>query len=221
VTPYYSDDVVTIYHGDCREIAPGLSFGAVLADPPYGIGLEADYQAQYGRSTTEGAERKTHPPVHGDDEPFDPSWILAAEVPTVLFGANYYRDRVPTTGGWIVWDKVCDNGVVRLPGWSDGELAWCSEFRGVRIFRHAWNGFSRASENSFHVHPTQKPVVLMGWILERFLRSGVVLDPYMGSGPVLEAAKRAGRQAIGIEIKEKYCEIAARRCSQEVLGLTA
>jgi site-specific DNA-methyltransferase (adenine-specific) len=221
--PYYADDAVTIYHGDSREIVPTLTAGIdhILADPPYGIALEANYEASYGKETRLAAERKRHIPVHGDSEPFDPAWLLVYGVPTVLFGANYYRDKVPVDGGWIVWDKVCRNDVKRLPGWSDGEMAWCSTFRGVRIYRHAWNGFSRSSENSFHVHPTQKPVSLMAWIMGYYLPGSTVLDPYMGSGPVMEAAKRLGRKAIGIEIEERYCEIAARRCSQEVLGLSA
>jgi site-specific DNA-methyltransferase (adenine-specific) len=219
--PYYQDSLVTLYHGDSREIAPALAFDAVLADPPYGIALDADYEASYGIEERLAAVRKRHAPVHGDDEPFDPAWLLAFQVPTVLFGANYYRERVPIDGGWIVWDKVGRNDVRRLPGWSDGELAWCSEFKGVRIFRHAWNGFSRSSENSFHVHPTQKPVDLMVWVLAAWLPTGIVLDPYMGSGPVVAAAKRLNRRAIGIEIEERYCEIAANRCRQEVLGLPA
>ena len=81
----------------------------------------------------------------------------------------------------------------------------------------------RASENSGPLqHPTQKPVALMKWCLSlRWVSEGPVCDPYMGSGPTLKAAKDLGRRAIGIEIEERYCEIAANRLRQRVLSFTA
>ena len=220
MTPYYSDGSVTIYHGDCRDLLPRLPRPDMLiADPPYGISLRTDYEATYGKPKAISAKRHNHAPVYGDDEPFDPSHLLG--FPNLfLFGANYYRDRLPNEGGWLLWDKVCSNEVKRLASWSDGEMAWTNCFRGVRIFRHAWNGFSRSSENSYHVHPTQKPVVLMRWIIDRYgPDADLIIDPYMGSGPTLRAAKDCGRKAIGIEYEEQYCEIAAKRMGQEVLAL--
>lgn len=97
------------------------------------------------------------------------------------------------------------------------ELAWSNFVKGCRRFRFLWNGFMRAGDESLY-HPTQKPVDLMTWCLSLpWTPEGKVLDPYMGSGPVLIAAKLAGRKAIGIEIEERYCEIAANRLAQGVL----
>ena len=90
------------------------------------------------------------------------------------------------------------------------------------MFRHKWLGYMRASEGTEFYHPTQKPVALIKWILsDKRFPTGVILDPYMGSGSTLVAAKEYGRHAIGIEIEERYCEIAAKRLAQEVLPMEA
>lgn len=210
--PYYQDNAVTIYHGDCREIAPTLSVdvGAIVTDPPYGIG----YKPAGGRG--ELYARNEMAPVHGDDEPFDPTqWLAYPKV--VLFGANHYADRLPASSSWFVWDKR--DG--RRGNWfADCELVWSNTGGVARVFSHYWSGGITASERTRKLHPTQKPVVVMRWLIEHTTtEADVILDPYMGSGPTLRAAKDLGRRAIGIEIEERYCEIAAIRCRQEVLGL--
>lgn len=208
-TPYYSEDGITIYHGDAREILPSItSADLVLTDPPYGIGLTFGGIAKTTKVTDA---------VYGDDEPFDPTPLLRFPK-VIIFGANYFAARLPVDGGWLVWDKVTVD-VVSVMG--DAELAWTNFVPKVRVFRHMWNGGYRASERGFSVHPTQKPVALMRWCLSLAPDTKLVLDPYMGSGPVLRAAKDAGIQAIGIEIEERYCEIAAKRLIQQTLGLSA
>lgn len=208
--PYYQDDWVTIYHGDCREILPDLvDCDLVLTDPPYGVRTDTD-------SATRGRRARgiTHPPVHGDTTPFNPHHLMRFRR-LVLFGANNYASRLPDSQSWIVWDRL--SGDSRT---ADAELAWTNLGGTVRRFGHLWNGVLRDSEIGNHLHPTQKPVALMAWIIARWTRPGqTVLDPYMGSGPVPRAAKDLGRKAIGIEIEERYCEIAAKRCQQEVLAL--
>ena len=214
MTPYYSDDLLTIYHGDCREWMPEAD--VIVTDPPYGVSLNTAYR-QAGRGPLAGAN--DYPPVYGDDQPFDPTPFLGYSG-VVLWGANYYADRLPPRGQWLVWDK---RDGVGFNDQADCELAWTSGTTGTvpRMFVHRWNGMLKASErNDRRIHPTQKPVALMAWCLS-FMPDGVVLDPFMGSGSTIKAAKEAGRKAIGIEIEERYCEIAATRCSQEVLGLMA
>jgi DNA modification methylase len=216
VTPYYDDGTCTIYHGDCREILPMLpraSADLIIADPPYGAGTSRRGIAM-GRPW-----HRSHDFLIGDTEPFDPTPLLCFPR-LVLFGANYYADKLPPSGSWLVWDKR--RGGTVTPGWngSDAELAWTNLGNSVRVFSHLWTGYKRDSEISQHYHPTQKPVALMAWIIAQFTQPGdLILDPYMGSGPVLRAAKDLGRRAIGIEIEERYCEIAARRLGQEVLAL--
>jgi site-specific DNA-methyltransferase (adenine-specific) len=212
MTPYYADDLVTIYHGDCREWMPVAD--VLVTDPPYGISATTA-----NRSRARGRNAAAHDwiPVEGDDQPFDPSFLLPIRQPTVLFGANHYADRLPPSPSWLVWYKR-ELGVANDS--ADAEMAWTNLGGPVRVFHHAWMGMLRASERGESYHPTQKPVALMRWVLRR-VPLGLVLDPFMGSGSTLIAAKSLGRNAIGIEIEERYCEIAARRCSQEVLGLSA
>ena len=217
MTPYYSDDCVTIYHGRWQDLEwpdPDL----VLADPPYGIKHPTDF-ASRGRSTK--GKPLDYRPVVGDDMTFDPApWLGLA--PLILWGANYYADALPPSNSWLVWDKRVREGV-GVNDQADGELAWSNATKGVRIFRHMWNGMWRDSERGEHYHPTQKPVALMRWCLGKAgLREGqMVYDPFMGSGPVPVAAKSLGLRCVAVEVDEAYCERAALRCSQGVLGLSA
>lgn len=209
--PYYEDDVVTIYHGDCLELTDGIDFAAVVTDPPYGVTHDTNYK-RFGKPTS----RDWNAPIHGDDKPFDPTpWLT---YPCVLFGANYYADRLPL-GRWIVWDKRDGTTPMLM---ADAEMAWHNlPGRAVQLFQWTWNGFQRQGERGSAHHPTQKPVALMRWILATYLDEpgGAILDPYMGSGTTLRAAKDIGLRCIGIEIDERYCEIAAERLGQEVLAI--
>lgn len=210
--PYYEKQGCRIYCGDSRVIMEELPrvFHIVVTDPPYGI----DQDPQ--KFDKDSGFKK----VKDDDVPFDPFQVCHMAPQVVLWGANNFFMDLPLTwvlppeygpaGGWLFWDKTMDNDVkVKI---SHGELAWCNNFRGIRAFRHLWSGAYRASEPGFHVHPTQKPVVLMKWVLEMFTQPGdIVLDPYMGSGPVLQAAYELGRRYVGIEWEEEYCAVAKKR----------
>jgi site-specific DNA-methyltransferase (adenine-specific) len=221
--PYYQDDLVTIYHGSCtssftrREMAE-LDFQCIVTDPPYGIGWTGTSPSRRNWCV------RARFAIEGDDQPFDPAWIVEKDVPTVLFGANHFADQLPTSSSWLVWDKK-PSGVAG-GDMGDGELAWTNLGGALRIFRYLWigggalakeNGIPAGRGKSVGHHPTQKPVALMRWVIEK--TTGTVLDPYMGSGSTLVAAKSLNRRAIGIELEERYCEIAAKRCSQEVLEL--
>ena len=190
----------------------------VLTDPPYGIGYVVERQlvGHGNRRVWMGGL----PAVHGDDRPFDPSPLLRFPR-LVLWGANHYSPRLPV-GGWIVWDKT---GGGRGPNntFSDVEVAWSNATKRVEIFHHLWKGLVRDSEAGDKVrHPTQKPVPLMKWILDRWTEPGdLILDPYMGSGPVAQACYEMGRRYIGVEIVEDYCRIAVDRLRQQVLPLEA
>lgn len=208
--PYYEHAGITIYHGDCREILPRLEFDVLLSDPPYGISHPTDY-AKRGRGKL--ARCNDFIPVHGDNVPFDP-FHLMTPADTILWGANYYADKLGPVSGWLVWNKERPHELDQ----ATCELAWTNCVKGARVFNHLWNGMMRASEYGPLVHPTQKPIALMKWCLSlRWVREGIVCDPYMGAGSTLVAAKDLGRGAIGIEIEESYCEIAAKRLSQEVM----
>jgi DNA modification methylase len=209
IKPYYDHAGIVIYHGDCLDILPELpKVGLILSDPPYGISHPTDYKAR-GRGQLAGCSN--YPAVRGDNKPFDPSpWI---QQPACLFGANYFADKLPPVSGWIVWDKDRPDMIDQ----ATCELAWTNFVKGVRRFKYLWNGCMRAGNEKLY-HPTQKPVALMAWVLGlKWTPPGLILDPFMGSGTTLVAAKQLGRKAIGIEIEEKYCEITAKRLSQEML----
>lgn len=213
MTPYYDDGTCVIYHGDCREVLPAVAnpidVGLLLSDPPYGI----DYKPLRGANGSKMWGTET---VTGDAEPFDPAHLLRYRR-VVLFGANHYADRLPPSGGWIVWDKT-PRGIRDGFIYSHAELAWSNVIGRVEKFALEWQGASRQGED--FLHPTQKPIALMRWIIQRFSEEDdLVVDPYLGAGSTLVAAKEVGRRAIGIEIEERYCEIAAKRLSQETLGL--
>jgi site-specific DNA-methyltransferase (adenine-specific) len=213
VTPYYQDSAVTIFHGDCREILPQLEpVDLVLTDPPYGI--------RYNPTGGNGVARRGNlPRVIGDDKTFSPSDLLTLPSDFILWGANHYSDKLPPSAAWLVWYKR--DGVPSID-FADCELAWSTLKTPARVFNHLWHGMLRDSERGeLRYHPTQKPLALMRWCLVLAPKALIVLDPFMGSGTTLRAAKDLGRKAIGIEIEEKYCEIAAKRMSQEVLHFSA
>ena len=207
----------TLYLGDCREILPTLGkVDAVVTDPPYGIA----YRSQRGadRRPLKGIRTIGHEwqPIAGDDAPFDPSPLLRFPK-IVLFGANHYSERLPSSSSWIIWDKR--DGVLSDDN-ADCEMAW-TNLRGVaRIHRQLWKGICRAGEENIaiagsKVHPNQKPIGLMKFCIQRCgddVQS--VLDPFMGSGTTGVAAVKLGRKFIGIEIEPKYFDIACRRIEE-------
>lgn len=215
IPPIYDRDGITIYNADCRDVLPHIdpsSVGLLLTDPPYGVKWNTDYDRFTGGASK---FRGNFAPIANDDQPFDPSPLLGFPR-VVLFGANVYSDRLPRSS-WLVWDKRPPSGSKGVL--SDGEVAWCSHGHGVYIYSHYWDGFNRETERGIPpLHPTQKPVALMRWILERYSKPGdLILDPYMGSGPVAAAAYQLGRRYIGIELVPEYCQVAINRLAQPVL----
>jgi site-specific DNA-methyltransferase (adenine-specific) len=211
VKPYYQDESCTIYHGDCREILPDLEADALVSDPPYGVdwnfsGQGSGRNAQGGRGSKYAGMR-----IVGDAEEFDPTFLLGYSH-VALWGFHHFPQHL-SRGTVLVWVK-------KFPGaygtfLSDADLAWVKGGSGVYLSEP----LNPARFQSERVHPTQKPVEIMAWTIEKAGGTGTVLDPFMGSGTTLRAAKNLGRKAIGIEIEERYCEIAASRLGQEVLDL--
>jgi DNA modification methylase len=216
--PYYQDDWVTIYHGDCREILPTLpKVDLVLTDPPYGIGADKNLRAnkQHGKAVAPSRDYGT-----GNWDNCPPSeWVFGLILDrcneAIIWGGNYFN--LSPSSCWLVWDK--DNGD---NGYADCELAWTNLKKAVRKIRYRWAGMLQENmkDKELREHPTQKPVPVMNWAITHASEPQAILDPFMGSGTTLRAAKDLNRKAIGIEIEEKYCEIAAKRMSQEVLNLT-
>ena len=200
---------VDLYCGDCLDVLPTLGkVDAVVTDPPYGIEYSPrDITA--GSKAWSGKTFSGDTIVIGDDAPFDPAPFLEfARI--VFFGANNYADKLPPSTDWVVWDK---REGVTSNDFADCEMIWTNGVGVARVFRHLWMGAIRASEKSEpRVHPTQKPVELMAYLIERYTEAGaVVLDAYMGSGTTGVAAVRLSRSFIGVELEPTYYAIARRR----------
>lgn len=215
IKPYYQDDYCTIYNGDCRELLPQMpKVDLVLADPVYGNKkvLKAD-------GSVGGANQVCHK-AYGKFKQWaapDKSLInmmLDCSKNQIIWGGNYYANLLPNSSCWLVWYKE------NTGDFADCELAWTSFDTAVRYFKYRWNGMIQENMKNKEprVHPTQKPLPLMTWQIEKYTKpNNIIIDPFMGSGTTLRAAKDLHRKVIGIEIEEKYCEVAALRLSQEVL----
>jgi len=225
MTPYYDENGITIYHGDCRDVLPTLetrSVDLVLTDPPYGIAVHTSggptSQPLRGMSRQTQGKRRWDRPIVGDDAPIDITPLLRFER-LVIFGGQHFADQLPLSRAWIVWDKREGRGSDFC---SDCEMAWTNIGNRNRMYSQMWRGMICVGEENgkTRLHPTQKPVALMTWIIEQHTKPGdLVLDPYMGSGPVARACKNTGRRYIGCEIVETYCAIAVTRLQQDVLHL--
>jgi DNA modification methylase len=213
VKPYYEADGITIYHGDALEVLPALSgVAATVTDPPYGINWKP-------RVNHRGKDQ-----LWVDDIAFDPQPWLGVGKAHLFWGAQYFADKLPVSESWLAWIKRPVAGFDFSNDrrtYATTEFAWCDFGVKPAFIAHVWDGGRRAgaAENRTFCHPSQKPLEVMRWCLTMCPVEGLVLDPFMGSGTTLRAAKDLGRPAIGIEVEERYCEIAADRLAQGVLDL--
>jgi site-specific DNA-methyltransferase (adenine-specific) len=217
VKPYYQDDAVTIYHGDCREILPDIEADVLVTDPPYGTAARLTRGRTAGR--WKGATVANDHSVEARDSMLS-MWVAR---PAIVFG-SWKQPRPSGFRAVLVWDK--GNHV----GSGDLAFPWkASSWEEIYVLGEGFTGSRTAGVLRFNAispnfvkrdHPTEKPIRLMRELVSKCPK-GTVLDPFMGSGTTLRAAKDLGRKAIGIELEERYCEIAAQRCAQDVLDLGA
>jgi len=179
-----------------------------MMDPPYGIDENSHRVASRGKL----AKTKDYGHFDWDKKPWPQelvNGVLALGKWRCCWGGNYYA--MPPSRCWLVWDKK--NGA---NDFADCELAWTNYQSSVRLRQHQWNGMIRKDREQ-RFHPTQKPLQVITWAISLAPASDTILDPCMGSGTTLRAAKDLMKKAIGIEKDERYCEIAAKRMAQEVL----
>jgi site-specific DNA-methyltransferase (adenine-specific) len=219
--PYYEDEFVTLWHGDCREITAWLEADVLVTDPPYGTQFSAENpKGGYGRRQNAGLGPEGFVIANdGTTETRDEMlalWYREAAHgrggPTLLFGSPRLPDPPGEWTDRLVWDK-------KRPGMNGGP--W--RYRHESIYVSA--GFVRKTNDSVSVitafpeqadHIHGKPVSLMTRLID-CAPPGTIADPFAGSGSTLVAAKQLGRRAIGVEIDERYCEVAAKRLAQDTL----
>ena len=223
VEPYFADDYVTLYLGDCREVDAWRDADVLVTDPPYGINgaLSASYK---GRKPAGGFV-----PVHARSVAWDATLAVrdaalllwGDDKPAAVFASPKRLDHPPFVPREVplIWDKgeLVGMGDLRFPWRVNYELIYTrGEFAGRRtstaVLRYSLSNKAAAREG----HPTPKPVGLMAELISK-APAGVIADPFAGSGSTLVAAKNLGRMAIGVELDERYAEIAARRLAQDVL----
>lgn len=209
--PYYQDDLVALYHGDCREITAWLEADVLVTDPPYGIAWKGGgYNGQ-----------RKHAGIAHDDTTDARDTVLDTwgdDRPAVVFGAPLIAPP-PKPRQILVWQKPSDSGLVgSTTGWRrDWEAIYLlgpwPQLSGTRSSVITTPGGMGLYLNG---HPHAKPVGLMEMLIDS-AEGRVVADPFSGSGTTLVAAKQLGRHAIGVELEERYCEMAARRLTQDTL----
>ena len=204
--PYYEDDAVQIFHGDCREILPTLpSVDLVLTDPPYNAGKE------YGIHNDGMAAE--------DYEDWCDEWYgLLPTHRVILFPGvgnlfQWAKHKPKAVACWYKPGNPGSGGPFQFCEWEP-ILLWGVNFKLSDVFYESIRMQTQVGD-----HPCPKPLRLLKKMIENLRTEGNILDPFMGSGTTLRAAKDLGRKAIGIEIEERYCEIAAKRMSQMAMQL--
>lgn len=213
MNPFYQDSFCTIYHADSREALPSLPVAdLVLTDPPYGM----DYQSAWRT----GWQRK--PKIQGDDA--FPMWLFELQPAVALFACCRWDNlkELPTPKSFIVWDK-CRHGM------GDLMHEFGRQWEAIAFYPGPQHKFKRRPVDVIRVpcvapsdliHPNEKPSEMWTPIIQAH-DSNLIVDPFMGSGSTLRAAKDLGRKCVGIDIDESHCESAAKKLAQETLPLEA
>lgn len=212
MTPFYQDSLITLYCGDSREIVPQVEgVNLVLTDPPHGVALGT-------KKANSDIKKQRGPYLSTDDTP---ETVASVVVPIIQQCIERFKRVVVTPGNRCAWlyPQPTEIGCIFHPA-GNGLCRWGFSMSHPILYYgkdpkmpHGYaNGKISTATAEDNGHPCPKPIEWMHWLVERCSLEGeMVLDPFAGSGTTLRAAKDFGRKCIGIEIEEKYCEIAARR----------
>lgn len=198
-----------IWIGDCIDflrLLPDKSIDLILTDPPYGIGMDGRKNIACGKDWTGAGNWDEARP---DKIYFDE--MLRVSKRQIIWGGNYYADFLPPSSGWLVWNKGTRNFSL-----GDGELAWSSMDRALRIKDLSWAQALRDGKR----HPTQKSVELFKWCIELGSGEGeLVLDPFAGSGTTAQAARQMNRRFILVEKNPIYADVCDSRVERMHQGI--
>jgi len=213
---------VEILNMDCMEYMktlPDNAFDLAIVDPPYGIGESGKTNKSRGKLAT----AKDYKSFHGDDltAPDKEYFIQLKRVSKnqIIWGANHFINNIPdnSTPCWVVWDKL--NGE---SDFADCELAYTSFKTAVRRFSFQWAGMLQGDmkNKEVRIHPTQKPVKLYQWLLDKYAKPGdKILDTHLGSGSSAISAHYAGFDFVGMELDKHYYDLACERFKRDTAQL--
>lgn len=205
----------TLLCGDSTDISQverlmnGEKADMVYTDPPYGISVVNN--SMVGADFGVAKKGKYHSVI--GDETVDTAvkafTLFNGIAPTLIFfGGNYYANELPPSKCWLIWDKRNESGIENT--FADAEIAWTNLSSATRIYRQLWNGMIRSGEKDKRIHPTQKPIALAEWCLNKAV-SNLVIDPFLGSGSTLIACEKTNRKCYGMEIDPHYCSVIIER----------
>jgi len=200
------------------KLLPDKSIDLILTDPPYGINI-GNAIKPYGIVSSPSTRRRREQLDWDKTRPTKDIFIEMFRISkhTIVFGGNYFIDYLYPTNCYIVWDK---RGNLPEGPFMDMELAWTNFTKKAKKYLCVNHGFIRDSKEAIGLHPTQKPMKLIKEIINDFsAETDLILDPFLGSGTTAIACADLGRRFIGIEISEKYCEIARQRLRNRTQNL--
>ncbi len=205
--------MINLYNMDCMEAmkkAPDNHWDLAIVDPPYGIGISKSKTGTVIRNKSDKDifKPKTWDLSIPDQNYFDE--LRRVSIKQIIWGGNYFLDILGYCKAPIIWDKKNGESL-----YADGEMAWTSKNmpRNLKIFRHQWCGAFKDSErNTIKIHPTQKPVALYTWLLDRYAKDGDrILDTHLGSGSIALACHDMGFHLDGFELDKEYFDAASKR----------
>lgn len=213
---------------DLMRMLPDKSIGLAICDPVYGGVTRGGYMTDDGSKIIghSAAKRKAYNLSIWDQkktpkEYFDELFRVSKN--QIIWGGNYFVESInKDSQGWIVWDKQKHEGL----GFADGELAWTSFDRALKIFRYKWDGMIQANmkDKEVRIHPCHKPIALYKWLLQNYTESPphdeIILDTHTGSASSLIACEQLGYKFIGCEIDENYYKISKERFEKETAQIT-
>jgi hypothetical protein len=212
---------------DVNKLLNGLTSVYGLHDPPYGTMVNGvqiirpdgvmggDNRKKKDNETNFNWKEnsKKYKQLSGDDQVFYPNLVIKMTPDCLLWGANYYCDKLPISKGWIIWDKK--GGYDWHDNYSDYEMAW-TPFNKAWIYRYLWAGMVREGERVERYHPTQKPIELyVNIINDLFKDPRVIVDLFAGSGTTLLACEELKRPSYNMEIDPYYCNIIIQRYEEK------
>jgi len=198
-----SDQVAKLMNGEKVDM--------VFTDPPYGINVVKNDMvgADFGI-----AKKGQYKPIANDEtkdvaKEFYQTCMSLGMNEFIIWGGNYFTDFLPFSDGWLIWNKRAGTDIRNT--FADGEMAWCSFHTPIRIYDQLWNGMIREGEKEKRVHPTQKPIRMLGEIIKDHIKGKIIFDGFLGSGSTMVASHQKEKICYGIEMSPDYCQVIVDR----------